>query len=77
MAEEEEEWERTETKAFLQLLTTESDNMEVPPICLTAFQWSSTALFKRKSSALLRGLLKISDSLQLTNASSFPESHCL
>lgn len=64
MAGKEEEMERTEIEEFLQLLTTESDNMEVPPICLIVFQWSSTALFKTKSSAFLKGLIKRSDSLQ-------------
>lgn len=58
MAGKEEEMERTEIQAFLQLLTTGSDNMEVPPICLTAFQWSSTALFKTKSSTFLKSLMK-------------------
>lgn len=77
MAGKEEEMERTETQAFLQLLTTESANVEEPPICLTAFHWSATGLFKTKSSAFLKGLLKRSDSLQRTNASSFPKSHCL
>lgn len=55
----------------------ESDNVEEPPICLTAFHWSATGLFKTKSSAFLKGLLKRSDSLQRTNASSFSKSHCL
>lgn len=59
---------------FLQLTTTESDDMEVPTIYLTAFQYSSIALLKPKSCAFLKGLLKISDSLQTPNAFSFPES---
>lgn len=74
MAEKEEQNERKEIQVFLQLLTIESDDMEVPPIYLTAFQYSSIVLFKTESCAFLKGLLKISDFLQTPNAFSFPES---
>lgn len=58
MAEKEEQNERREIRAFLQLLPTESDGMEVPPIYLTAFQYCSIALSKAKSCTFLKGLLK-------------------
>lgn len=59
---------------FLQLLTTASDDMVVPSIYLTSFQYSFIALFITKSCAFLKSLLKISDSLQTPNALSLPES---
>lgn len=53
-----EEMERTEIQAFLQLPTTESDNMEVPQICLTVYQWFSTAFLKIKSSQVSKRFTK-------------------